>query len=116
MSSRMRRRTSKVAASSASTSCGAVVAAARSVMSGIFRILAMVSSNAEIGFADVWLQQKVCRQAGADDTPLLQHVGTVGDVKRLEHVLLDQQHRGAVLAYAGDDVEHIVDDGRRQSQ
>ena len=83
MSSRMRRSTPKVAASSASTSCGAVVAAARSVRSGIFRILAMVSSNAEIGFADVRLLQEIGRQAGADDAALLQHIGAVGDVERL---------------------------------
>src|SRR5215207_407205 len=108
MSSRMRRSTSKVAASSASTSCGAVVAAARLVRSGIFRILAMVSSNAEIGFTDVGLQQQVGRQAGADNTPLLQHIGAVGNVERLQDVLLDQQDCGAVLAHASDDVEHVV--------
>ena len=50
------------------------------------------------------------------DAPLLQHVGAVGDVERLQHVLLDQQHRGAVLAHAGDDLEHVVDDGRRQAE
>ena len=34
----------------------------------------------------------------------------------LQHVLLDQQHGGAVVAHLGDDVEHVVDDGRRQPE
>src|SRR5258708_14152403 len=117
MSSRMRRSTSKVAASSASTSCGAVVAAARSVLSrGIFRIFAMVrSSYAEIGFANMRLLQEVVGQAGAHDPSLLQHVGTVGDAERLQHVLLDQQHGRALLAHPRDDLEHVVDDGGRKA-
>src|SRR5262245_9459772 len=104
MSSRMRRSTSKVAASSARTSCGAVVAATRSPRSmGIFRILAMVrSSNAEIGFTDMRLLQEFVGQARADDAALLQHIGAVGDLERLQHVLLDQQHRCPLLAHPRD--------------
>src|SRR5690349_15635051 len=118
MSSRMRRSTSKVAASSASTSCGAVVAAMPLV--GTFRILfrtwAMGSSDAEIGLADVRLLQKLGRHAGADDASLLQHIGAIGDFERLEHVLLDQQHGRTLRPDAGYDAEHVVDDGRRQPE
>ncbi len=62
------------------------------------------------------LLQQVVRQALRHDPPLLQHIGAIGDAERLEHVLLDQQNGGAVVAHLGDDVEHVVDDGRRQPE
>src|SRR5437899_11249350 len=109
MSSRMRRSTSKVAASSPLTSWGAVVAM------GICRILAMFSDS-EIGFADVGLLQEVAGQALGHDAALLQYVGPIGNVERLQDVLLDQQHCRAVSPHARDDIEHVVDDGRRQAE
>src|SRR5262245_44921522 len=111
MSSRMRRSTSKVAASSASTSCGALVAATGLV--GLFRILLRLwpigSSDAEIGLADMRLLQQLGRHALADDAALLQHIGAVSHFEGLQHVLLDEQHRCPLGAYAADDAEHVVD-------
>src|SRR5471030_1008034 len=105
MSSRMRRRTSKVAASSPSMSCGAVVAAPGLASSRIFRILAIGLSNSEIGFAYMRLLHEVGGQSLCHDPPLFQHIGAVGDAERLHDILLDQQHRHAAVAHMGNDVE-----------
>src|SRR4051812_41149169 len=102
MSSRIWRSTSKVAASSLLTSCGAVV------VMGIFRMLAMFTSDTEIGFADMRLIQDLGRQPLRHDAPLLQDIGAIGDVEGLKHVLFHQQYRSAILAHLGDDIEHVV--------
>src|SRR5882757_9966030 len=106
MSSRILRRTSKVAASSRDTSCGAVVAEPAGIApsKGMVRIFAISThlvrmpqhirkcaeyrtsvkrSDAKIGLTDMRLLQKVGGQALRHDPPLLQHVGAVGDLERL---------------------------------
>ena len=46
----------------------------------------------------------------------LQHVGTVGHLEGGARVLLDQQHRDAVVAQAGHDLQHLAHDQRRQAK
>ena len=45
----------------------------------------------------------------------LQHIAAIGDGKRHGGVLLDHEDGGALLVDGLDDLEHLIDEGRRQA-
>ena len=49
----------------------------------------------EVGTPDVRVRREDLGIVGEDDAPGLEHVAAVGDVERLQRVLLDEQDRGA---------------------
>src|SRR6185312_7104259 len=46
---------------------------------------------------------------------VIEHVGAIRDLDRGSHVLLDQQHRNALLARRGHDAEDLLHDQRRKA-
>src|SRR5882724_3884549 len=71
-------------------------------------------SHAQVGFADRVGRQQFGGAAGGADAAGLQQVGTVDDAEDLLHVLLDDEHGEAAGADALDEVEHLLDEDRRE--
>src|SRR4051794_17810651 len=76
----------------------------------------MTLSQAQVGAAQLVARQQLGRRAGEAQGAVLQHVGAVRDLERLAHVLLDEQHRQAIVAQAPDQREHFLDEERRQAE
>ena len=73
-------------------------------------------SAAQVGFADLVIDQQIGTRVLQHHAAVLQHIATVGHLQRLVGVLLDQEHRHALLADLADDVEDLRDHQRRQAQ
>ena len=69
----------------------------------------------EIGTFEPLRQITLAGRRFQHDIALHQRVDAIGGGKRLFQQLFDQQHRGALLAQLRDDVEHAIDQHRRQA-
>src|SRR5690606_19116182 len=74
------------------------------------------ASATQVGVAYLGIAQQGFAAALHDDTPVLQHIGPVGQPECLVGVLLDQKHGHAIPAQLFDDVEDLLDDDRRKAQ
>ena len=95
--------------------CGRSAARATSFCASVVGAF-MALSQAQIGAAQLVAGQQLGGRAGKSQRAVLQHVGAVGDLERLADVLLDEQHRQAVVAQAPDQREHLLDEDRRQAE
>ena len=68
----------------------------------------------EVRFADRVGRQQFGGGAGGADAARLEQVGAVDDAEHLLHVLLDDEHGQAAGPDALDEVEHLLDEDRRE--
>ena len=47
--------------------------------------------------------------------PLIQHIGTIGNIERQFHVLLDQENRGSLRLHGTKQFEHLIDQHRHDA-
>ena len=72
--------------------------------------------RAEVGLAQVPRSEHLVRRPLEHHAPALDHVGVLGDRERLRHVLLDEQHRDALVADPPHLCEQLVEHLRREAE
>src|SRR3990172_8221660 len=87
------------------------------VLDSLAHAFRLLGSHADVGGFEVPHGGELLRGSVKGDPAAAPHdVGAVGDLDRARGVLLDEEHRHAFLAELLENLEHLVDDQRRQPE